>query len=558
MIDISATAQGSEPADQVTGPEYWIRLTSDPPPVPETVSKIDFAKELDSLFGVADHCTGEKVAGAPAASAGSESLAEYAHDNLSGSGCQEMATALGVSRNCAMDRRLGNPLVKNVYAHCSSEKLRADYALRSIGSAIVLSGPSPGNTVVRVELEFSDASYAPVRYYADHDDVHDLWSIRGYQPQWVGPVLSGITRINQLSPKWSSGNILLGAEVSGMLVIYLPIQYDTWTVSIPGTVVGDKRSYNSTFIAASQYLDDPAEVTIEDETDEDPQADDCSVCGGGYGPLSVDIDDFGPEALAAYLASLVRSGGDLVAPARPIPPEKDWATEIGCCGPDSRFEYYPLQVMEFGGYDDLEQDVKDQFKRRYGEDTRFVGLSPTNPPCGKLYYIRDAEDCCAENEPLNFPKGANQETIAPSTQAVIAVFGGVLPITWTVAGGDATFLDGTTVAKGSMSRMAEIIVPATSCGAITVTAIDECGSAKISIRSTNGEWQLISDTIQDSHGLVDCIDGEYAYVDDYCTKNDEVNSCTGQGRQLCPAPDPLPEGYDEIEGNSTSAWVCPS
>lgn len=384
-FDLSPNITGETPPDPVSGgAAYWIRLTKDLPPAPEKISRAQLARALDNVMGITDHCTGAKSPDAYDPS-GEQTAEQYLQDKLSGTGCQGLASSLNVSQNCALDKRLGKPLIKNVYVHCSSDAVRDDYTLRSTGSAIILSGPSPGSRIIRAEIDFGRTSYVPVRYYAEADDVASLWRTRGYAPRWQGPVLQGITRITPPFPHWqTSGTITVGTEVSGKLIVYLPIQFDTWRVSIPGSIVGDKRSYTARFLAASQYLDKPSRITLEDETDADPLANDCSVCGGGFEayPAGIDPDDI-----------LAGSGGDLAVPDDDKPGAYDCDEPVvGCCD-GKEVDYIPRCESVFGGFADLEPEVKQQYINRYGEDTLFIGVGPTDPPCGKKILTRSAESC---------------------------------------------------------------------------------------------------------------------------------------------------------------------
>jgi hypothetical protein len=401
-FDISPTIIGDSPSDPAPSSAHWIRLTEDPPPVPEFISRAKLALEIDKVMGITNHCTGEKTPEAYNPS-GEQTAEQYAQEELAGKGCQDFASSLKVSENCALDKRLGKPLIKNVYAHCSSDTVRDDYTLRPTGSAIILSGPTRSRRTIRLEIDFGKTSYVPVRYYAEKDDVDKLWNDPKYRPTWEGPVLQGITRIPPPKPYWKvSGTVVVGQEVSGKLIIFLPIQFDTYRVSIPGILVGDKRNYNARFIASSYYLDKPSQITLEDETEGDPQANDCSICGGDSTPFP---DGFDLDDLLAGSVGLVVPGDD------EEDDQPEWPTEIGCCDGEE-VEYTPYQERDFTGFTDLPKEVNEQYRRRYGPDTEFIGVGPTEPPCGKRIETQEAGDC------EGCPNEATIEIITDGTTAI--------------------------------------------------------------------------------------------------------------------------------------------
>jgi len=548
LFDIALTVSGDTHADSTVGEGYWLRLTQDPPPEPEKISRVQLATEIDKIFGTENHCTGEKTA--DAFDPGEQTAEQYIQGKLSGQGCQDFATALNLSQNCALEKRLGNPLIKNIYAHCSSKVLREDYTLRPTGSAIVLSGPNPGSGIIRVEIDFSKASFAPVNYYAENIDITALWRQEKYSPAWVGPVLSGITKINPPAVSWSTtGTVLVDQEVSGKLIVYLPIKYDRWTVSIPGTVVGDRRDYNARFIGSSQFLDSPAEITLEDETDEDPQSDDCSLCGGAV--AAVDPADF---------------SGITPGPA-PADPEgidkKEWPTATGCCDGEE-IEYTPRQEGIFTGFQDLpEEDVK-AYQQRYGEDTIFIGVGPTEPPCGDRIETQEVEDCreCEGVSKLVYPDN-NPDIVAIGGSVLLTVEGGKSEIEWSIkAGRGFSFANGQT----SITSGREVILyaGASSCGTATIQAEDGCSIVLGGVSSLGGVWSLeYEGGVGDGQYVVTCtetkdrgdgIQERYYYINDWCMDS-ELN-CEGSEAQDCSPPESELQPI-RVEYRKVYKWGCP-
>ena len=267
----SITVTAAPDAEPSTA-ERWLRLTTDPPDRDEGVSKAQLAGMLDSLIGITDHCRKDSVP--------SENIDQNIKQKLSGqASCQSSAEQLQLAEKCSPARRTGLPLKKNVYAHWSDDQLAEDYRVVPLGSAIVLSGPVRGSKVINLVIDVTNASSAPVRYHADEEARIALW--RKQPPRWIGNVVVGKRIVAGPNIGWSNGKVLLGATVSGRLELWLPTIYDAWVISIPGVWLGDgKRSYKAKVLGVSELLAQPAEVNLEDEKEGDPDAEDCSACGG--------------------------------------------------------------------------------------------------------------------------------------------------------------------------------------------------------------------------------------------------------------------------------------
>jgi hypothetical protein len=272
-----------------TGPDRWLRLTIDPPPPLEGITKAELAALLDNMVGITNHCTDQRAPGAWNPADG-ETLQARLASKLTGPNCQEAAAGFGVGSRCRPERRAGLPIQKNVYVHWSDEQLAEQYTLQPLGSAIVMSGPSRGRKMLEIVVDVTDSTSAPVRYYADPDRLADVW--RDTPPRWIGNVLRDRRIVPGPSVRWAGGKVIFGGQVSGRLWLRLPIIYDAWSISIPGTWLGSgKRSYRAKVLALSPLLEAAAEIVIEDETEGDPDAQDCSACGGDA--EAVDDDDSG-------------------------------------------------------------------------------------------------------------------------------------------------------------------------------------------------------------------------------------------------------------------------
>lgn len=551
-FDLAPTITSATPVEPVSSATHWIRLTTDPPPVPERITRAQLAQEIDKVMGITNHCTGAKTPEAYNTS-GEQTAEQYAQEQLAGQGCQELATRLSVSQNCTLDKRLGNPLIKNVYVHCSSDTVRGDYTLRSTGSAIILSGPTPSRRIIRLEIDFGETNYVPVRYYAESKEVSELWRTRGYEPTWEGPVLQGITRIIPPTPHWRvSGTVVLNQTVSGKIIIFLPILFDSYTVSIPGQQIGNKRDYNARFVAASQYLDKPSQITLDDETDNDPQANDCSVCGGDSAPFpdSFDLDDLltGGEGTGGLVV-----GGDEAEDDQP-----EWPTEIGCCDGEE-IEYTPYQESVFTGFRDLPEAVKEQYIRRYGPDTEFIGVGPTDPPCGQRIERQRAETCnyCEGVSPITYRDDLSPSVITEGWYAKVYFDGGTLPYFVDLQGTGFWLDDSGTISSGEVNSRSFNIYALGSCGVCTVTVQDDCQNTEaVQLRSTNCNWVSIYECYATGGDPVcssSCYSGIYKYFENRCGTgcddcDDGFATCGGPLEDICGG-----DG-DYVEGKQI--WRC--
>jgi hypothetical protein len=252
--------------------ERWLRLATDPPAAEAELTVAELAALLDELVGVPDPCSG-----APAAPVADPVAA--LEEALAGPDCDAVAARLRIATNCSTARRTGQPAVKNIYAHWSDEMLAEDYSLAPLGSALILSGPVRSSKVINLIVDVSDAASAPVRYFVNEEARAALW--RKQPPRWIGNVIDNKRIMPGPEIGWGGGKVTFGGRVvSGRCELWLPIIYDTWTVSLPGVQVGDKRSYRAKFLGISGLLDQPAEIEIEDEAEGNPDANDCSACGG--------------------------------------------------------------------------------------------------------------------------------------------------------------------------------------------------------------------------------------------------------------------------------------
>lgn len=398
ISNLTITVTAASGAESSTA-ERWLRLTTDPPDKEEGVSKAELAAMLDNLIGITDHCSQDSV---PA-----EDIDNKIKQKLGGqASCQTAAERLKFAEKCSPARRAGLAVKKNVYVHWSWYEAppSENYRLIPLGSAIVLSGPLRSAKTVKLVIDVTNLDSAPVRYHADEAARIALW--RKQPPRWIGKVLVGKKIVAGPEIGWSNGKVVLGATVSGRLEMWLPIIFDTWTISIPGVYLGDgKRSYTAKVLGVSELLNQPAELEIEDETEGDPDAEDCSACGGSSDAVPDDqiflsTGDDGDGTGTETGIGLIINGNPVYCYIR-----IDWTLVTQCTGKqvDSGTEYLQVECPKDEnitptyniGFDSIKELPDYIYEVGSEEQERYTGEGETG--------ITDAEDknncCCNPADP---------------------------------------------------------------------------------------------------------------------------------------------------------------
>lgn len=280
---LQLSISGSDPVSS-SASQAWIKLTLDPPERQNEITKKQLSEWLNSAYGITDPCRGIKSEDAYQPGDHTDSTQQRLQTALSGGSCYEAADYLAMRQQCNPFTRAGFSRQFNVYAHCSSEYIRERYKFRC-SSDISPSGPHPAQSVIQVIIDFDDADYVPVYRYAEADEVRELWEKE--QPVWLGDVLIGKARVDSdtIGVGWSNGRIVLSEPVSGRLVVSLPIQYDVWSVSVPGTIIAGKRDYTASAFAFEVSINEPALIELTDETEDPAEGTDCQLCDGVDDPL---------------------------------------------------------------------------------------------------------------------------------------------------------------------------------------------------------------------------------------------------------------------------------
>lgn len=451
----------------ITG--QWLRLDIDPPPEGNIqVTKKQLAELLDTIFGQ-NHCDGNPV----------KITAPEQKQILAAVDCQALADKLGTGQLCGLGRRLGQPIIKKVYAHWSDLEVARNYQLKST-TGIILSGPVETAATILVQIVFGATNYAPFDYYVDPDRLPNPPKYN-----WIGNVVDGQGAI-VAGPGivLKNGAVYLPGLYSGTLEIELPVKYHTWTVSIPGVFVGKKRSYETDVLGFWQGGLET--LVIKDELEDQDSEQDCA-CGGSALPY--------PDS------SIVLPDGNVMLPngskdltiqePEPVPDPKYGCRgdiTVTCCD-GQEVTGCSQNVSQWGG-----QDLPQSMIEAYPPGTNFVGLLPEKGYCGDLTVDAKDPDCvdCDAVDPIQVDTDNTAEVIAPSSSAMICVIGGGKK-TVTVDG-SGFWLDAA-YSKTSMdiqSNCFYIYADSTACGSAEIKIDDGCTNVLVYLRSTLGQWVLTS------------------------------------------------------------------
>jgi hypothetical protein len=498
---------------------YWINMTTDPPEETSSISKGDLADWLDSEYGIVEHCTSEKSADAYDPSDPDDTTETRLQDALSGDRCSDSALQIGLPTACAVGRRLGDSVTETVYVHWSNpDTIGENYTFRAT-SDISPSGPTRGGKTISVVIDFTDTDYTSIKRYADADDVADLW--KDNPPEFLGNVLVGQAIVDRdtIGVGWSNGRITLTQPVSGRLTFLLPIQYDVWSVSIPGVIVGNKRNYTATAYAFSDFLTVPAEVELSNEIEDPAEGSDCDLCGGSTDPLGENTD--GSTVVVNSSCQLrtdweirnkcdtsiiVDSGTtytDTPCPSKRVrtvtyttagTPDSAKITEEEyteeCCtdNPEKRCIPECREITNTWAGGVPVQPSEESWRSRYPNSVvTFVRVRPPNG-CGVRRDKFVAERCGCDGITKLVWAAANPTIIAPNGSVALEVTGGDPPgepITWEITSGEEYTLTG-----GGQSytggRSVDLFAGAFPCGSAEIGVADSCSDVTGTVDHTGG------------------------------------------------------------------------
>lgn len=528
---LQVRVSGIDPVS-VQAEQSWIKLTKDSPEKESQITKAQLADWLDQAYGIQDHCTGEKSDDAYVPGDTEDSTEQRLQGALSGQDCYNAADLLSMHKRCNPFTRAGWAKEFKVYAHCSSEYIRERYKFRC-SSDISPSGPVRAESVIQVIVDFSGADEAPIYRYAEYKDVEALWIKE--PPAWLGDVLVDNVRIDssEIGIGWSNGKIVLSQRVSGRLVAKLPIKYDIWTVSVPGTIIDNKRDYSATAFAFDESLAEPVQIELDDEQEDPAEGSDCRLCDGTDNPL--DMDDLIIDS----------DTGDLIGVTDPTPKQCqeriDWEVRNWCSNDliDSGYRYEPTTCPDKRRpepevtYTTSQTPASatwtaDEYKEACCEDVKkeecltckktyrvYQGGAPVLPseeywrekypnnqvvfnrvgrendlPCGVRTdeFVSPTTPCqgCEVIAPLVWD-GGNPTVIAPNGFVELEVTGGdypALPIKWEITGGVGYYFAGG-VQEVTNGRIVSLFAGSEPCGNAELKVSDDCSEVTGYVNTTD-------------------------------------------------------------------------
>jgi hypothetical protein len=527
---LSIKVSGSDPVSSST--KAWIKLTLDPPEETSTITKAQLAEWLDKAYGIVDHCTGENEDDAYTPGDPEDTTEQRLQDALGGDNCYESADILSLTERCSLNHRAGISKKYAVYVHCSADDVRDRYRF-TCSSDISPTGPSQAESTVQVIIDFTDAGEVPVYRFSEKKEVENLWL--KYPPQWLGDVLIGTRRIDSgnIGVGWSNGRITLSQKVSGRLIVYLPIKYDVWTVSVPGVIIGDKRDYTAEAFAFDESLDSPASVELTDDQENEEEGSDCELCSGI--DIALQDDEFTTDPVTGELTGVTSSGGstcqkrintetrrsctgelistvtryeDTECPSKQVteiiytnqgtPAGEIWTAaeyEDTCCKSPKSAGCLPCKevISSYNGgapvlpseqyWIDRYAPAQVIFNRVGRED----GL-----PCGTRTdkFVPAPGTCCGDVLDLSIDDSSSAETVAPSSSCIVYWEEGRNLVEITVSGQGFWLNPGFTIKSGVVQgdKNVTIYTSGDNCGTGTVTVDDGCSEVEWDIRSTAGQW----------------------------------------------------------------------
>jgi len=602
---INIKIQGQQPStDSLAGS---LKLAQE---IPEQSSAtvFDVATIIDQMHGVENPCqnTRNPQSYHPDPAQG-VSLVEHQQAYLQNkysttSALEGLASEFG--GNCLAKQ--GKPVTIEVFAFWSNEGIADDYKL--ICPVGRIDNQRRVQKRMRLKISVSGASSVDFGYYVKErvsfSDFYELF--------WVGGNVVDIygKRKSIPAPQWDGETQLYWGEpiTNGHIFVEFDTIYDIWDCTLQGVWTDSKRDYAATVtgIWAGTAPELPLVVPKAEAEEAEPcsslsntaDAVDLSVPSNEVGSVTVTGTAAGQDDRKCYQVTItyyyhpctgdyVRSGktqvpapcdgpDDLDGP-NPPPMYKEGFIGVGdpdfepgrecespctpegyeeiCCRPPAGPGCVPTctqwKSKNQGGL--LPPGGMDALKQEYGDDVQIEWVYPEDGNCGthtdKLVLPGGSCDC-EKAEKLAILDESVPEEIAAGGSVIIVWEGGISPFSCSVSGKGFFFAGGETEAEVNGSSV-YIYATAESCGTCNFEVEDECGKDSISLRSSNCVWNIIEDTLKDTHGLVDCGSRQYRYVDDWCSPG----SCTGSGTNYCgPAPDPE---WTDIEGNKVSRCDCP-
>lgn len=201
---------------------------------------------------------------------------------------------------------------------------------------------------------------------------------------------------------------------------------------------------------------------------------------------------------------------------------------------------------------------REHWKQKYPGGVVFQEKLPKEGYCGNKSVKFETQGCCHGVSSIEYLNTLSPETIHEGGVATVYFTGGLLPF-FVELNGTGFYLDSDgTQTEGDVNSHSINIYARNSCGSCEITASDNCDNQDTGlIRSSEGRWVTISDTLTGDGNYGSCVIGKYRYTDDWCDNRPGYNTCTGTGTQYCSRPPSLdPESANSIEGNKIEEWQC--
>ena len=138
----------------------------------------------------------------------------------------------------------------------------------------------------------------------------------------------------------------------------------------------------------------------------------------------------------------------------------------------------------------LPPEVEQELRDTYGDRLRLVPVSPDDGDCGitTTTIEVDPKNCCDVATPIVWDDAVSVEVMAPNTNGIIGVTGGLRPLHWSVRGDDMT-LDGYSLRDGfTDTGYTRLYAGTNSCGTCYITVTDGCTEITVAVRCVGGVW----------------------------------------------------------------------
>ena len=581
-------------------------------PEQKQLTVADVATIIDDAHGVVDPCKNirdnNSYFALPEIGTNlKEHQQQYLQDKFnSTSSLENLASKFGGS--CTVKQ--GKPLPLEIYAFWTNEIIADNYKL--ICPVGRIDNQRRVQARFRLRIEVSNASEIDFSYF--------VLERAGFPPfknlEWIsGNIVDQYGRSKSIpDPRWDRGGRLYWSENirSGHIFVEFDTLYDQWTCTLQGVWTSGKRDYNATITGI--WAGDPVELPLEvpdagDEESEpcqeilnDAEAVDLSVPSND--PPESDADPVEPgQDDKCYQVTITQlfhpcSGAwvrdeetqvpapcdgfnDLDGP-NPAPIYKEDFIQVGdpdfnsgaectegctaeqykklCCREPDESSCVPTclqwQSKNQGGL--LPPGGMVALKQKYGDDMQVVWVYPEDGDCGVHtdQLVLPYTDCCGGA--IVYDDRRSPGVIADGWRDTVYWQGGLGPYTVQLSGSGFYLSETEDIQEIITNSKSVTIYTRGSCGTCNITVAGNCGYVDYgAVRSSNGKWVVIHDTIQDGVWLAGPFylpDGR-RYWDDYC-RSDIPESCTGAGTAHGPKPSGWPSYLDTVEGILIEELQC--